>query len=315
MSKTVLVTGANGFIGSAVVKELLAAGHRVIGLARKEASAKALVEAGVRVHTGSVQDVDTLRRAAAEADAAIHLAFFHQPGHMRLSTFLGIMFGGGPRRIADRFLKAAVETETRAIEAIGKALTGPDRTLIAVLPTPALPPGRLATEKDAPDPKAAGSGRAPSETAALDLVAHGIRSMIVRLPPVVHDRSKQGFATMMAASAKKKGLVAYQGSGGNRWPAVHRLDAARLFRLALEQGTAGGRYHAVGEEGVPMRDIAAALGKQLNLPAVSRPARDVVKMYGFVGPFVGVDNPVSSRLTQEQLGWQPNGPSLIADLS
>lgn len=311
----VFVTGATGFIGSAVIKELIDAGHQVVGLARSQKSATVLTAMGARAHVGSIEDLECLRHGAAGANAAIHLAFFHQITHMRLSTRLGVMFGGIPSGIVLRFTKAAVDAESRAIETLGEELTGPDRALVAVLPTMALRPGRLATEEDAPDPGALGGGRAPSERAALALASKGVRSSVVRLAPVVHDREKWGLGTMLADIAKKKGVVPYVGEGLNRWSGVHRLDAARLFRLALERGAAGVRYHAVAEEGVPVREIAEAIGRRLNVSVVSKSSQEVAKLFGWLAPFIGADNPVSSKLTRERLGWRPTQPGLISDIS
>jgi nucleoside-diphosphate-sugar epimerase len=253
--------------------------------------------------------VDSLRRGAAGSNATIHLAFFHKFSHASLSTRLGILFGGAPSGIVSRFAAAAVEAEGRAIEALGASLTGSDRALVIAFPTMALPQGRLATEEDAP-----GSSRAPSEWAALALASRGIRASVVRLAPVVHDREKQGIASRMIEIAKKKGVSAYVADGQNRWPAVHRLDAAHLFRLALETGSAGARYHAAAEDGIPVREIAEIIGRRLKVPVVSKSSKDAAKHFGWLAPFVAADNPVSSQLTQERLGWHPAQAGLLSDL-
>jgi nucleoside-diphosphate-sugar epimerase len=310
----VFVTGATGFIGSAVVKELLDAGHEVVGLARSEKSGQTLAALGARVHIGSIEDLEGLRMGAAGANAAIHLAFFHKISHVSVPKRLRILFGGSPAGMVSRFTATAVEAEVRAIETLGGALTGSDRVLVAAFPTMALAQGRLTTERDAPDAAAPGSGRAPSERAALSLSYRGIRTSVVRLPPPVHDERTQGLATLMTDIAKKKGASAYVADGQNRWPAVHRLDAARLFRLAMENGAAGARYHAIAEESIPLRVIAESIGRQLNVPVVSKTRDEAARHFGWLAPFVSADNPVSSELTQERLGWKPVNRGLLEDL-
>jgi nucleoside-diphosphate-sugar epimerase len=311
----VFVTGATGFLGSAVVKELLNAGHEVTGLVRSKQSAKALAAMGVRAHIGSIEDLEGLRRGAAGAEGAIHTAFFHQITHMSIPTRLRVMLGGSPSGIISRFTKEAAEADKRAIETLGNALTGVDRALVAAFPTMALRPGHMATEEDSPDPDSAGGGRATSEAAALALASIGVRSSVVRLPPMVHDQQKQGLATRMIEIAGKKGVSAYAGDGSNRWAAVHRLDAAHLFRLALENGDTGARYHAVAEEGIPLRKIAEAIGQSLNVPAVSKSSKEAAKLFTWLRPFVEADNPVSSQLTQQRLEWRPTQPGVISDLA
>jgi nucleoside-diphosphate-sugar epimerase len=310
----VFVTGATGFIGSAVVKELLNAGHEVTGLVRSKKAAEALATMGARAHVGSIEDVESLRKGAADAEGAIHTAFFHRITHMSLSTRLRVMLGGSPGGIVSRFTHAAVEADKRAIETIGKALRGSDRAIVAAFPTMALKPGCMATEGDAPEPHSAGGGRAQSEAATLALASIGVRSSVVRLPPMVHDRQKQGLATRMIEVAKKKGVSAYVGDGSNRWAAVHRLDAAHLFRLALEQGNAGARYHAVAEEAIPIRKIAEVIGRSQNVLVVSKSSKEATKLFSWLTPFIEADNPVSSQLTQERLRWRPAQPGIISDL-
>lgn len=311
----VFVTGATGFIGSAIVQELLGAGHQVTGLARSEASAKALIAAGAQVHRGTIEDLDSLRRGAAAADGAIHTAFFHEITHMGLGTRLRVFLGGSPGGIVSRFLSATVETDRRALETLGQALAGPDRPLVAAFGTMAMKPGRLATEDDAYDPHSVGGPRGASEDAMLALASHGVRASVIRLPPIVHgDRDRAGFAPRLIGIARRKGISAYVGDGCNRWPSVHRLDAAHLFRLALEKGAAGARYHAVAEEGVPFREISELIGRRLNVPLVTKSPEEAAKLFSWLAPLLAVDNPVSSKLTQQGLGWRPVQPGLLADL-
>ena len=311
----VFVTGATGFIGSAIVRELISAGHQVTGLARSESSAKSLIAAGAQVHYGSIEDVESLRSGAAKADGAIHTAFFHEITHMRLGTRLRVMLGGSPGGIIARFVQAAVETDKRALETLGKALAGPDRPLVAAFGTMAMKSGRLATEDDAYDPNSAGGMRGRSEEAMMTLAAHGVRASMIRLPPVVHgDGDRAGFAPRLIQLAQKKRVSAYVGDGSNRWPAVHRLDAARLFRLALEKGSAGAKYHAVAEEGVPFRLMSEVIGNRVSVPVVSKAPEKATAHFSWLGLFAGVDNPTSSKLTRERLAWSPTQAGLIPDL-
>lgn len=285
----VFVTGASGFIGSAIVDELIAAGHKVLGLARSDAAAASLIAAGANVHRGSLEDLDSLSSGAAAADAVIHTAFIHD-----FSKF-----------------QANCETDRRAIEAIGSALAGSDRPFIVTSGTGiARTPGRPTTEEDAPDSEIP---RIASEQAAASVQALGVRVSVMRLPQV-HDPLKQGLITYLIDVAREKGVSAYVGDGQNRWPAVHRLDAAHLYRLVLEKGSAGARYHAVDEEGVPLRDIAEVIGKHLNVPVVSKSHEEAADHFGWLAHFAAFDIPASSQWTQEQLGWRPRGPGLISDL-
>jgi nucleoside-diphosphate-sugar epimerase len=285
----IFVTGATGFIGTALIPELIAAGHRVLGLTRSDAGATALAAAGAEVHYGSLEDLDSLKSGAAAADAVIHLAFNHD------------------------FSKWAenCEADRVAVEALGSALVGSDRPFIVTSGTAvARTPGRLTTEEDAPNSP---SPRVISEQAAASVQAKGVRVSVMRLPQV-HDPVKQGLITSLIAIARKKGVSAYVGDGSNRWPAAHVLDAARLYRLAVEKGVAGARYNAVGEEGVPLRAIAESIGRGLKLPVVSKTPEEADGHFGWLGMLVGADVPASSVLTQERLGWRPTGPGMISDL-
>jgi nucleoside-diphosphate-sugar epimerase len=286
----IFVTGATGFVGSAIVRELVGAGHQVLGLTRSEAGAESLIAAGAEVHRGDLQDFDSLRSGAAMADAVIHTAFIHD-----FSKF-----------------QENCEIDKRAIEALGSALDGSGRQLIITSGTGMVAPGRLATEEDEPVPTSAGMPRA-SEEAAASVASRGVRVSVVRLPQV-HDRVKQGLITYAIAVARKKGVSAYVGNGLNRWPAVHRLDCAHLYRLALEKGSPGARYHAVAEEGLPMKEIAEAIGRGLKLPTISLSAEQAGEHFGWLGFFAGLDMPSSSALTRQRLGWRPTQTGLLDDL-
>src|ERR1700723_285403 len=286
----VFVTGATGFIGSAVARELIDAGHQVLGLARSNAAAKSLVAAGADVHRGSLEDLESLRSAAAAADGVIHTAFIHD-----FSNY-------GPAAEADR----------RAIETLGQALAGSDRPLIVTSGTLlAQRQGPLATEEDAHDP----NFPRKSEDAALALAAHGVRASVLRLPPSVHGNGDHGFVPRLIGVAREKGVSAFVGDGLNRWPAVHRFDAANLYKLVLEKGSAGATYHGVADEGVPTREIAEAIARGLHLPVVGKSSEEAADHFGWIARFFGIDAPASSALTRERLGWRPTQVGLIADLN
>jgi nucleoside-diphosphate-sugar epimerase len=312
----VFVTGATGFIGSAVTEELMAAGHSVTALARTEAAAKKLSAKGIQPISGGLDDMDSLRKAAAAADGVIHLAFMHGPSQIPFVQRMGVIFGG----IAGRFLKVAAEADRRAIDTFGDALKGSGRPLVTTFGTMGLShvgfrASRPATEEDEPDPLSAGIARAKTEETVEALASLGVRATMVRLAPSVHGEGDTGLVPQLIGIARKKGRFAYVGDGQNRWPAVHRRDAARLFRLALEKGVAGSRYHGVGDEGIPFRSIAETIGRQLSIPVESISAKDATRAFSWFGDFAATDNPSSSRITRDQLGWEPAEPGLLADLS
>ncbi len=287
----IFLTGATGFIGSAIVPELINAGHQVLGLTRSDAGAQSLIAAGAEVHRGSLEDVESLRSGAADSDGVIHCAFDHD-----FSDFV-----------------ANCEKDRRAIEALGSALVGSDRPLVITSGTGMgnTVPGQPATENafnpDHSNPRVA------SELAGISLAQQGVNVSVVRLPQV-HDPVKQGLITYFVAVAREKGVSAYVGDGLNRWPAAHVLDTARLYRLAFEKGEPGSRYHAVAEEGIAVRDIAEVLGRGLKMPVVSLSHEEALAHFGWLGAFISFDMPASSAQTQERLGWHPTGPGLIADL-
>lgn len=291
----IFVTGASGWIGSAVVPELLEAGHQVVGLARSDAAAGALERAGAQVHRGSLDDLDALREAAASADGVIHLAYKHEEA-----------FAGDAA--------AAAAADRRAIEVFGQALAGSGRPLVIASGLAGLPPGRTATEEAVPDPALPGGERALAVRAALALADRRVRSCCVRLPPTVHGRGDRGFVPILIGVARRRQVSGHIGDGANHWPAVHRFDAARLFRLAVEGAPAGSVLHAVAEQGVATRVIAGAIGTGLALPTVAVAPAAAIDHFGWLALLFGLDVQASSIHTQQLLGWQPRHPGLVEDL-
>lgn len=297
----IFVTGASGWIGSAVVPELLAAGHEVVGLARSEESAQRLEEAGALVQRGDLDDPDGLAEAAADADGVIHLAFQHE-----------VAFSGD--------FATAAAADRRAVEAMGAALAGSDRPFVLASGMIGLASGRPGTEDDGLVPSAAvraspAGRRAATALFALSLAGTGVRSSVLRFPPTVHGDGDNGFMAVLVGIARQRGVAGYVGDGTSRWPAVHRSDAARLARLAVEAAPAGSVLHAVADEGVPFLQIAGAMARHLGVPTGSVPPAEADEHFSFLGRFVALDSPATATMTRELLGWEPTGPSLLDDLN
>jgi nucleoside-diphosphate-sugar epimerase len=288
----VFVTGATGFIGTAIVQELISVGHQVLGLARSDASAEALIAAGATVHRGDIEDLNSLRSGAKESDGVIHAGFIHEFA---------------------RF-KEVCEIDKLAIQAIGEALAGSERPFIVTSGTALVSPGKLATEDIIPHADSSAHPRIASEEAADAVAKLGVRVSVLRLSPSVHGDGDHGFVPMLIDIARKKGISAYVGEGVNRWTAIHRLDAARLYRLALEGATIGARFHGVAEEGIAFKDIAETIGKHLNIPVVSISPEEAADHFGWFAGFAALDVPASSKETREKLKWHPVQPKLIADM-
>jgi len=286
----VFVTGATGFVGSAVVRELIDAGHEVLGLARSDAGAQSLAAAGARVHRGDLEDLESLRAGAAQSEGVIHTAFRHDWSKVAESC----------------------EIDKQAIDALGSVLQGSNRPLLVTGGLAVLAQGRPANEDDPPLPVSASYPR-PSEATASALEARGVNASVVRLPQV-HDTAKQGLITYLVAVARERGVSAYVGEGRNHWAAVHVRDAARVYRLAIEKQESGAVYHAIAEEGVPLREIAQVIGRGLKVPVVSLSPEEAPAHFGFLARFIGMDLQGSSAKTQERLGWRPTGPALLTDL-
>jgi nucleoside-diphosphate-sugar epimerase len=296
----IFVTGASGWIGSGVVPELLEAGHEVVGLARSEDSAQRLEAAGAIVQLGDLDDPDGLAKAAADSDGVIHLAFQHE-----------VAFGGN--------FAAAGAADRRAVEAMGAALADSDRPFVLASGMLGLRSGRVATEDDGLVPSDEvranpASARAATALLTLSLRGIGVRSSVLRFPPTVHGDGDNGFVATLVGIARQRGVAGYVGDGSNRWPAVHRSDAARLARLAVEGAPAGSVLHAVGDEGVPFRKIAEAMGRQLDVPTASVAPDDALEHFAFLGHFVSLDCPATAATTRRLLGWEPTGPGLLEDL-
>lgn len=287
----VFVTGATGFIGRAVVRELQAAGYDVVGLARSDAAVDALAKLGAQAHRGELSDLDSLAAGARASDGVIHLAFIHD-----FSKY-----------------EANAETDRRALNAMARALEGSGKPLVATSGTVVVAPGKLATENDAPAPEGLGRIRARSEL-VLAAAERGVRVSVVRLPPTVHGKGDHAFVPALIDAARRTGFSAFIGDGANRWPAVHQLDAARLFRLALEKAAPGSRLHGAAEEGIPMRAIAETIGHGLSVPMRSLTGDEAPAHFDWLAGFVAVDNPTSSALTRATLGWVPEQPDLLTDM-
>jgi nucleoside-diphosphate-sugar epimerase len=309
----VFVTGATGWVGSAVVANLLSSGHEVTGLTTTTDGARKLETLGAKARVGRLHEHDLLREAAAASDGVIHTAFIHGLSNMSLPTRLRLFAGAMNGGVVSSFVKILEETESGAVRALGAGLEGSMRPLAVASAVLALPQGRVSDERDShvtiiPN-------RSFSEAAALDFVGRGVRASIVRLAPTVHGAGEHGFIARIIAAARKKGVSPYISDGANRWPAVHVSDAAELFRLALEKGEPGAKFHGVDEVGIPFRDIASLIAARLKIPALGIPAAKAAKHFGILSRFVGLDNPTSSEWTRNTLGWRPGQTGLLADMA
>lgn len=285
------VTGATGFIGSAVVRELQGAGHDVLGLARSDKAAEALAQQNVEVHRGDLSDTDRLADASRSCDGVIHLGFNHD-----FSKF-----------------QENIAIDRKAVQSMAEALHGSDKPLV-IASGVLLASGQTGTEADAADLGEGASGRGATETVVIAAAEHGVRGIVIRLSPSVHGEGDHGFVPQLIATARQAGVAAFIGDGANRWPAVHRLDAARLFRLAVEGAAPGAVLHAVAEEGIPMREIMGTIGQELGLPTRSLGKEDAPAQFGWMARFVQIDKPTSSTLTRKTLGWEPQHKGLLADM-
>lgn len=308
----VFVTGATGWVGSAVVSELLKAGHSVTGLTTSDNGAKKLESLGVNAVVGKLSNLPILHDEASRADGVIHTAFIHDLAHMSLPTRLRLFAGAVNGGIVSSFMRILVETETKAIKSLGSGLEGNGGALVVTSGIVNLPQGTLATEQFA---HVAAPNRGFSEKAAFDFIPKGVRASAVRLPPTVHGAGDRGFVPSIIKSAQKAGISAYVGDGTNQWSAVHRMDAARLFRLALENNRPGAVYHGVGESGVQFKDIAALIAQKFQLPLTTLEGKRAAKHFGMIAAFVGLDNPASSDWTRQELGWAPEHAGLLADMN
>jgi nucleoside-diphosphate-sugar epimerase len=292
-SMRIFVTGATGFIGSVTILELIRAGHHVVGLARSNEASAALTKAGAKPHPGSLTDLESLKTGARDSDGVIHLGFIHDFSKWQENGRIDLA----------------------AINAMVDVLAGSDRPLVVTSGTALLAKGRLVTEADLAEKDGAGSIRGPSENATIEAASKGVRSCVIRLSPSVHGKGDHGFVPMLVKIARDKGFSGYIGEAANRWPAVHRLDAARLYRLAVENGKAGSTFHGAAEEGVAFHEIAKAIGIAAGVPTKQIAAEEAAQHFGFLGAFVGMDNPTSSELTRKTLGWAPQEIGLVDDVS
>ncbi len=311
----VLVTGANGFVGSAIMRELQERGHETVGLVRSKEAAEQLQKAGIRAIRGSIEREELLRDATKEMDAVVHTAFFHKFSQAGFSAKTRILLGGSPSNIPGRFMGEAVGAECRAIRAIGEGLSRKSGKIVIAIPTMTLKAGAVGAESDAGDPGSVGGGRVASERTLLELDGRGISGSLVRLPPIVYGTGDRGgLLPSLIRIARSKNEAAYIGDGMNRWAAVHRSDTAKLFALAVEQSESGSRFHAVAEAGMPFKQLAESIGKNTGKPVRSLQPAQAGAYFGWLSSFAAADNPVSSERTRERLGWKPEERSLSEEM-